>query len=50
MGFRHLEATAANEIFRCLACLQSLTVGRAYKVLGLGRLELVPGATALAVA
>lgn len=50
IGFRHVDATAPDKIFRCLDCLQSLAAGRAYKALALECLGLVPGASALDVA
>lgn len=50
LGFRHVDATAPDKIFRCLDCLQALAAGRAYKALALDRLDLVAGASALDVA
>lgn len=50
VGFRDVDATSPDKIFRCLDCLQSMTAGRAYKAHALELLELHPGASVLDVA
>jgi ubiquinone/menaquinone biosynthesis C-methylase UbiE len=50
VGFRDVDATEPDVIFRCLDCLQSLPAGRAYKARALDALGLAAGASALDVA
>jgi ubiquinone/menaquinone biosynthesis C-methylase UbiE len=50
VGFRDVDSTAQEKIFRCLDTLQSMEAGRAYKALALERLGLAPASVALDVA
>lgn len=50
VGFRDVDATAPDKIFRCLDGLQALPAGREYKARALDALGLVPGWAALDVA